>query len=161
MTDWTRRAPRVLLVEDNAGDVLLTRAALADAAPAVDLATVGDGEAALAYLRREGPHAGAPRPDLVLCDLNLPRLDGREVLEALAREPGLRTVPVVMLSSSASAADVAACYARGARAYVVKPLDFDGFRRALQSVCRFWLTTARLPTQDASARGEGPGATGR
>lgn len=143
---WTGRAPRVLLIEDNAGDVLLTREALADAEPLVELTAVPDGEAALAYLRQEAEHAGAPRPDLVLSDLNLPRLDGREVLEALARDPVLRTLPVVMFSTSSAAADVEGCYERGARAYVVKPIDFDLFRRTLLTLCRFWLGTARLPS---------------
>ena len=139
------RPPHVLLVEDNAGDVVLTREALRTADVSCELTTAGDGDAALARLRGEGPHAGAVRPDLVLCDLNLPRRDGRELLEDMRGDPALRTIPVVVLTSSAAAREVEACYERGANAYVVKPHDLDGFTAVIHAITRFWLGVARLP----------------
>lgn len=139
------RLPRVLLVEDNAGDVLLTREALRTAEVTCELIAVGDGEAAIAFLRGEGEYAGVERPDLVLSDLNLPRRDGREVLEEMKADPELRAIPVVMLTTSAAAADVAACYDRGANSYVVKPIDLDAFIAAIHAINRFWLAVARLP----------------
>jgi two-component system, chemotaxis family, response regulator Rcp1 len=139
------RPARVLLVEDNPGDVVLTREALRTAVVACDLTAVGDGEAALAFLRREGAYGEAARPDLVVCDLNLPRRDGREVLEAVREDPGLRSIPVVVLTTSAAERDVAACYERGANSYVVKPRDLDGFTAVIHAINRYWLGVARLP----------------
>jgi CheY-like chemotaxis protein len=140
-------APLILLVEDNAGDVRLTREALREGGLAVELTAVADGEAALAYLRGEGEHAGARRPDLVLLDLNLPRKNGLEVLEDIKGDPGLRQTPVIMLTTSSSARDVAACYDRGVNCYVVKPLDLDEFTRLVQAIHAFWLEAARLPSR--------------
>jgi two-component system, chemotaxis family, response regulator Rcp1 len=139
------RTARVLLVEDNPGDVVLTREALRTAEIDCELIAVGDGEAAIAFLRREGAYDGAARPDLVLSDLNLPKRDGREVLEEIRRDPDLRAIPVVMLTTSSSAVDVASCYARGANSYVVKPRDLDGFTDVIHAINRFWLGVARLP----------------
>ena len=133
--------PHVLLVEDNAGDVLLTREALRTAEVTCELSTAGDGEAALAHLRGER----AVLSDLVLCDLNLPRRDGRELLEDMRRDPALRAIPVVVLTSSDAEGEVEACYARGANACVVKPRDLDGFTAAIHAITRFWLGVARLP----------------
>jgi chemotaxis family two-component system response regulator Rcp1 len=138
-------APLILLVEDNAGDVRLTREALREGDITVGLASVPDGEQALAYLRREGEHADAPRPDLVLLDLNLPKKNGLEVLEEIKRDPDLRQTPVIMLTTSSSARDVAACYDRGVNCYVVKPLDLDDFTGLVQAINRFWFEVARLP----------------
>jgi two-component system, chemotaxis family, response regulator Rcp1 len=132
---------RILLVEDNAGDVRLTREALREADVSVELSDVPDGEEAIAYLRE----AGTARPDLVLLDLNLPKQDGVEVLAAIRDDPELRTTPVIMLSTSASASDVRACYERGANCYVVKPIDLDEFTALVQAITRFWLGVARLP----------------
>ena len=137
--------PLILLVEDNAGDVRLTREALREGGIDVELAAVPDGEQALAYLRREGEHADAPRPDLVLLDLNLPKKNGLEVLEEIRADEDLRRLPVVMLTTSASARDVAACYDRGVNCYVVKPLDLDEFTRLIQAIHSFWFETAQLP----------------
>ena len=135
----------ILLVEDNAGDVRLTREALREAEVAVELVAVSDGEQALAFLRSEGSHAGAARPDLILLDLNLPKKNGLEVLEEIKADPELRSTPVIMLTTSSSARDIAACYDRGVNCYVVKPLDLDDFTRLVQAINRFWFEVARLP----------------
>jgi two-component system, chemotaxis family, response regulator Rcp1 len=136
----------ILLVEDNAGDVRLTREALREADLSVELTAVPDGEQALAFLRNEGEHAGAPRPDLILLDLNLPKKNGLEVLEEIRHDPALRTTPVIMLTTSSSARDVAASYDRGVNCYVVKPLDLDDFTQLVQAINGFWLEVARLPS---------------
>jgi CheY-like chemotaxis protein len=136
---------RILLVEDNAGDVRLTREALREADLAVQLVAVPDGEQALAFLRKEGAHHDARRPDLILLDLNLPRKNGLEVLEEIKGDPELRRTPVLMLTTSSSARDVSACYDRGVNCYVVKPLDLDDFTGLVQEINRFWLEVARLP----------------
>jgi chemotaxis family two-component system response regulator Rcp1 len=135
----------ILLVEDNAGDVRLTREALREAQVAVELTAVPDGEQALAFLRNEGEHAGARRPDLILLDLNLPKKNGLEVLEEIKGDPDLRHTPVIMLTTSSSARDVTACYQRGVNCYVVKPLDLDDFTGLVQSINRFWFEVAQLP----------------
>jgi CheY-like chemotaxis protein len=135
----------ILLVEDNAGDVRLTREALREARVDVELAAVPDGEEALEFLRMEGRHADAPRPDLVLLDLNLPKRNGLEVLEDIKRDPRLRGLPVIMLTTSSAAADIAACYERGVNSYIVKPLDLDDFTSVVRAIDAFWLKTARLP----------------
>jgi two-component system, chemotaxis family, response regulator Rcp1 len=131
---------RILLVEDNAGDVRLTREALREAEVAVDLVAVADGDQALEFLRGEGA-----RPDLILLDLNLPRKNGLEVLEEIKGDPELRHTPVIMLTTSSSARDIAACYDRGVNGYVVKPLELDDFTRLVQEINRFWFEVARLP----------------
>jgi CheY-like chemotaxis protein len=138
--------PSILLVEDNAGDVRLTREALREAEVEVDLVAVPDGEEALAFLRLEGEHAGARRPDLVLLDLNLPKRNGLEVLEDIRSDPALRRLPVIMLTTSSAAHDVSACYDRGASSYIVKPLDLDDFTSVVRAIDAFWLRTAQLPT---------------
>jgi two-component system, chemotaxis family, response regulator Rcp1 len=138
-------APLILLVEDTAGDVRLTREALYELEADVELESVPDGEQALAYLRGEGAHAGARRPDLILLDLNLPKKNGLEVLEDIKGDPELRRTPVIMLTTSSSARDVAACYDRGVNCYVVKPLDLDDFTRLVQAINSFWFEVAVLP----------------
>jgi two-component system, chemotaxis family, response regulator Rcp1 len=135
----------ILLVEDNAGDVRLTREALREADVSVELTAVPDGEQALAFLRGEGAHAGVARPDLILLDLNLPKKNGLEVLEEIKRDPELRRTPVIMLTTSSSARDVAACYDRGVNCYVVKPLDLDDFTRLVHAINSFWFEDAQLP----------------
>jgi two-component system, chemotaxis family, response regulator Rcp1 len=135
----------ILLVEDNAGDVRLTREALHEAEVAVELVAVPDGEQALAFLRGEGEHAGGATPDLILLDLNLPRKNGLEVLEEIKGDSRLRRIPVIMLTTSSSARDVAACYDRGVNCYVVKPLELDDFTALVAAINRFWLEVARLP----------------
>ena len=138
-------ARSILLVEDNAGDVRLTREALREADVSVELTAVPDGEQALAFLRGEDAHAGAARPDLILLDLNLPKKNGLEVLEEIKRDPELRRTPVIMLTTSSSARDIAACYDRGVNCYVVKPLDLDDFTRLVQAINSFWFEVAVLP----------------
>ena len=137
---------RVLLVEDNEADVRLTREALREAAENVRLSAVADGDLALAYLRREGGYADVPRPDLVLLDLNLPRKNGLEVLEEMRADEHLRSIPVIVLTSSAARQDVDACYARGANAFVAKPLELDEFMDLIGAIRGFWLEVAQLPS---------------
>lgn len=134
----------ILLVGDNPGDVRLVREALRGATPPHRLSVVPDGVAAVAFLRREGAHATAPRADLVLLDLNLPRLDGRAVLRALKADPTMWRIPVVVLSNSSDAADVAAAYDLGASAFVTKPLDLDDFLAAVGGIAAFWGGVATL-----------------
>jgi CheY-like chemotaxis protein len=142
----TARTARVLLVEDNEADVRLTREALREGGETVRLSSVADGEQALAYLRRQQGYTDAPRPDLVLLDLNLPRKNGLEVLEEMRADPHLAALPVIMLTSSSAGSDIVACYSRGANAYVVKPLELDDFMRLIGAIRSFWLGVARLPS---------------
>jgi len=141
-----QRPARVLLVEDNEADVRLTREALREAGENVRLSAVVDGEQALAFLRRQDGFADAPRPDLVLLDLNLPRKNGLEVLDELRADPSLASMPVIVLTSSAARSDVEAAYARGANAFVVKPLELDAFMDLIGAIRGFWLEVARLPS---------------
>ncbi len=141
------RPIRILLVEDSPGDVRLTREAMREIDVTNELHVVGDGEAALRFLRREGEHAGAPRPDLVLLDLNLPLLGGHEVLRRVKADGDLRRIPVVVLSTSASEDDVLAAYDGGVNSYVRKPVQLDGFLRVLRSVEEWWLRSVTLPPQ--------------
>ena len=140
------RPARVLLVEDNEADVRLTREALREAGEDVRLAAVADGEQALEYLRREGGYAEAPRPDLVLLDLNLPRKNGLEVLDEMRADERLVCIPVIVLTSSAARPDVEASYARGANAFVVKPQDLDAFMDLIGAIRSLWLDVAQLPS---------------
>lgn len=135
----------ILAAEDDEQDVELLRLALGEPAGAVRLETVGDGAAALAYLRGEGPFAGKPRPDLVLLDLNMPGMDGRRFLVERRADPALRGVPVVVLTTSLSARDVGDCYALGANCFVAKPVGFEKYRSVLAAIARFWSAIAKLP----------------
>jgi len=135
----------VLLVEDNAGDVRLTQEAFRDANPSVHLHVASDGVEAMAFLRREGVHGQAPRPDLVLLDLNLPRMDGREVLAQIKEDNGLKTIPTVILTTSDAEADIAKSYQLQANCYLTKPVQLSAFESLVKSVNDFWLTKARLP----------------
>jgi CheY-like chemotaxis protein len=138
-------AIHVLLVEDDPGDVLMTQEALASAKVLHSLHVVNDGESAVAFLRREGEHAGAPRPDLVFLDLNLPRMDGREVLALVKADESLRSIPVVVLTTSSAEEDVLRSYDLHANAYVTKPVDFEAFMHVVRQIDDFFLTVARLP----------------
>ena len=140
------RPARILLVEDNEADVRLTREALREAGDGVRLTAVGDGEQALAYLRRQEGFSEAPRPDLVLLDLNLPRKNGLEVLDDMRADEALAVIPVIMLTSSAARQDVEAAYAHGANAFVVKPQDLDSFIDLIGTIRGFWLGVAQLPS---------------
>ncbi len=135
----------VLLVEDDPGDVLMTREALAERDHVSRVNVVGDGVAALAYVRRESPYADAVRPDLVVLDLNLPRRSGREVLADMKSDPDLRDIPVVVLTTSSSETDVLESYRLHANAFVTKPLDYDSFVDAVHQIDDFFVKLARLP----------------
>jgi two-component system, chemotaxis family, response regulator Rcp1 len=136
---------QILMVEDNDADVLLATEALKDAKVSNCVHVVDDGVKALEYLRRLGPYADAPRPDLILLDLNLPRKDGRQVLEEIKSDPELSSVPVVVLTGSKADQDVAKSYAHHANCYIVKPVDFNGLMEVVRSIEQFWVTVVRLP----------------
>ena len=138
-------AIEVLLVEDSPGDVRLTREALKDAKVYINLHVATDGIEAMAYLERTGAHVDAPRPDLILLDLNLPKKDGREVLKEIKESPSLRIIPVVILTTSSSDADVLQSYHLHANCYISKPVDLDGFLKVVQSIDNFWLSVVKLP----------------
>ncbi|MEQ1503668.1 MAG: response regulator [Myxococcota bacterium] len=138
-------AVEILLVEDNPGDVRLTREALRDGKVRNHLHVVPDGVEAIAFLRREGPYAGAPRPDLVLLDLNLPKKSGREVLADIKSDPDLMRIPVVVLTTSKADEDVLRAYEFHANCYVTKPVDLEQFLKVIRSIEEFWLTIVRLP----------------
>jgi two-component system response regulator len=143
-----KAAHAILLVEDNPADVEITRRALRESAAPVELIVVRDGQEALEYLIGQGGPTSAPAwrlPDLILLDLNLPRLTGREVLERLRSTEQFRTVPVVVLTTSRRPEDVRALYAAGANTYIEKPQDFKQFVTVLRTVRQYWLDTAVLP----------------
>ena len=139
------RPIEILLVEDNPGDVRLTIEALKEAKVVNNLYVARDGVEALAFLRREGEHADAPRPDLILLDLNLPRKNGREVLAEIKADEKLRRIPVVILTTSASEQDIIETYNLHANCYVTKPVDLDQFVTVVKSIENFWLSIVRLP----------------
>jgi chemotaxis family two-component system response regulator Rcp1 len=138
----------VLLVEDSPGDVRLTQEAFRDANPSVHLHVVSDGVEAMAFLRREEPHGDAPRPDLILLDLNLPKMDGREVLAQVKADDGLKTIPIVILTTSESEADIVKSYQLRANCYLSKPVQLDAFEGLVKSINDFWLMRAKLPRQE-------------
>jgi CheY-like chemotaxis protein len=135
----------VLLVEDDPGDVLMTQEAFEEHKVRNKLNVVQDGEEALAYLRREGRYADAPRPDLVLLDLNLPRVDGREVLQVIKEDQDLRRIPVVVLTTSQADEDILRSYSLHANAYVTKPVDFDSFIAVVRQIDEFFVSVVKLP----------------
>lgn len=135
----------ILLVEDNPGDVRLTREALKEGKVRNNLTVVDDGVKALALLRREGEFEGAPRPDLILLDLNLPRMSGREVLAQVKSDPELRTIPIVILTSSQAEKDIVKAYELSVNCYVSKPVDLDQFVTVVKSIEDFWFSIVRLP----------------
>ncbi|MFE3598634.1 response regulator [Streptomyces sp. NPDC059096] len=135
----------VLLVEDDAGDELMTREAFEDNKIRNTLHVVRDGEEALDFLYRRGVHGDAPRPDLVLLDLNLPKYDGRQVLEQIKTDPELALIPVVVLTTSSAEEDILRSYKLHANAYVTKPVDLDQFIAAVRQIDEFFVTVVRLP----------------
>ena len=144
----TTAAPvEILLVEDNPGDVRLTREALKDAKVANNLNVVNDGEQALDYLNRRGRFSDATRPDLILLDLNLPKIDGREVLASIKADSDLRRIPVVVLTTSSAEEDILRSYDLHANCYVTKPVEFDSFLKIVESIDDFWLSIVRLPKE--------------
>ena len=137
----------ILLVEDNPGDARLTREALALSSIRNHLHITRDGEEAMAFLRREGSYGHMPRPDIILLDLNLPRMDGREVLGHLKEDDSLKTIPTVILTTSDSEADIVQCYQLQANCYLSKPVQLDAFESLVKSINDFWLTKVKLPQQ--------------
>ena len=143
--DQQLRPIEVLLVEDDEGDILMTREALAEGKVINRLNVVNDGVEALAYLRRDGEYAEASRPDLILLDLNLPKMDGRQVLEEVKADDDLRRIPVIVLTTSAAEADVLRSYDNHANAYVTKPVDFVRFIEVVRQIDDFFISVVRLP----------------
>lgn len=139
------RPIEILMVEDNPGDVRLTVEALKEGKVRNNFHTVADGEEAMAYLRRQGRYAKAPRPDLVLLDLNLPKKSGREVLAEIKDDPELRRIPVVVLTVSQAEQDILKSYNLHANCYITKPVDLDQFLEVVKSIENFWLTVVMLP----------------
>lgn len=138
-------APTVLVAEDNQADVRLIREAISLCGVRVSLDFVSDGEAVMAYLRREEPYGDAPRPGVIFLDLNMPRKDGREVLAEIKADPDLMRIPVVVLTTSAAEDDVLTSYGVHANCFVTKPPDLDRYMRAIALTAKFWLDTATLP----------------
>jgi len=143
------RPVEILLVEDNPGDVRLTIEALYDAKVRNNLSVAVDGVDALEFLRRQGAHAEAPRPDVILLDLNLPRKDGREVLAEIKNDPDLRSIPVVVLTTSSAEEDIVRSYNLHANCYITKPVDLDQFIKVVRAIDNFWLAIVSLPSRGA------------
>jgi two-component system, chemotaxis family, response regulator Rcp1 len=139
------RPMEVLLVEDSPGDVRLTREALREAERSIHLHVVSDGVEAMAFLRREGAQARAPHPDLILLDLNLPRMDGREVLAQIKADQSLKTIPTIILTMSEKEADIVQSYQLHANCYLTKPVQLEAFERLVKSINDFWLSEVTLP----------------
>jgi chemotaxis family two-component system response regulator Rcp1 len=138
-------AIEVLLVEDSPGDVRLTQEALRDARRAIHLHVACDGVEALAFLKRRGAHVNAPRPDLILLDLNLPRMDGREVLAHIKADDDLKAIPTIILTMSQAEADISRSYQLQANCYLCKPVQLDAFESLVKSINDFWMTNVKLP----------------
>ena len=146
-TEEVSMPKEVLLVEDSPGDVRLTKEAFRDANSSIHLHVVSDGVEAMAFLRREGAHGRAPRPDVILLDLNLPRMDGREVLALIKGDSSLKTIPTIILTTSDAEADITKGYQLQANCYLSKPAQLDAFESLVKSINDFWLTKVKLPQQ--------------
>ncbi|MGD9641681.1 MAG: response regulator [Elusimicrobiales bacterium] len=155
------RQINVLLIEDNPGDAELTRQSLEASRLSVRLTVVDDGEKALKYLRQAAPYQKAERPDLVLLDLNLPKLPGGEVLRAMKGDKALRGIPVVVLTTSEEESEISRCYAEGANCYIVKPADFKSFMSIVSAIEEFWLSVVKLNDPDKARRAAKPDAGAR
>ncbi len=142
------RLVEILLVEDNPGDVLLTREALKEGKVLNNLHVAHDGEEALKFLHKEDPYRDAPTPDIVLLDLNLPKVNGREVLAEVKSDPVLRRIPVVVLTTSQAEEDIIRSYDLHANCYIAKPLDLDQFITVIKTVENFWVSIVKLPNKD-------------
>ena len=145
--DEVRVPMDVLLVEDSPGDVRLTREAFQDANGCIRMHVAADGIEAMAFLKKEGVHVNAPRPDIILLDLNLPKMDGREVLVHIKADAELKTIPTVILTTSESEGDILKSYQLQANCYLSKPVQLDAFESLVKSINDFWLTKAKLPPQ--------------
>jgi two-component system, chemotaxis family, response regulator Rcp1 len=141
---------QVLLVEDNPGDVRLTKEALKEGKLLNQLTVVGDGVEALSFLRKEGIYADALQPELILLDLNLPKKDGREVLAEIKADPHLRRIPVVVLTTSSSEEDILKIYDLHANCYITKPVDLEQFMGVVKSIEDFWVSVVKLPSHEAA-----------
>jgi two-component system, chemotaxis family, response regulator Rcp1 len=141
---------QVLLVEDNPGDVRLTKEALKEGKLLHELTVVGDGVDALSFLRKEGKYADALQPELILLDLNLPKKDGREVLAEIKADPQLRRIPVVVLTTSSAEEDILKIYDLHANCYITKPVDLEQFMRVVKSIEDFWISVVKLPSYEAT-----------
>jgi len=150
MSDQFGSPIEILLVEDNPGDQDLTRNALQRAKVRNTLHVVEDGEEAMEFLRQKGEYANAPRPDVILLDLNLPRMDGREVLEEIKKDPKLMDIPVVVLTTSSAEQDIIRSYRLHANCYITKPVDLEQFIEVVRSIQNFWLTVVKLPPHHSS-----------
>jgi CheY-like chemotaxis protein len=135
----------ILLVEDDPADAFLARTAIRESKLVCDVHHMNDGDKALAFLRKQGSHVDSPRPDLVLLDLNMPGRDGRSVLAEMKKDSGLCDIPVVVLTTSDATSDIKTCYASGANSFVTKPVDLDGFLRAMRSIEDYWFQVVKLP----------------
>ena len=153
MVETVPRAVEILLVDDNAGDIELTKVALRDAKIVNEVHVTRDGEEALAFLRRQGEFAQAPRPDLVLLDLRMPKVDGYQVLAEMKGDPELRRIPVVVMSSSSAEQDLARAYDAQVSAYLVKPSHFEEYFNAIRAVKELWFHIVALPPKTYSATG--------
>jgi two-component system, chemotaxis family, response regulator Rcp1 len=138
---------QVLLVEDNPGDVELTIEALEESKLLINLNVANDGEQALRFLKREGEYADAPRPDLILMDLNMPRMDGREALAQIKQDENLHHIPIVVLTTSEAEQDILLTYDLHANCYITKPVDFDQFTKVVRAIEGFWFTVVKLPSE--------------
>lgn len=138
-------ASEVFLVEDSPGDIRLTRDALIEANPRVNVSVATDGAEAMAFLRHEGNFGDSPEPDLILLDLNLPKMDGRQVLAEIKEDERLRSIPTIVLTTSAAEADIVKSYQLQANAYLSKPVQLDAFESLIKSISDFWLTKVKLP----------------
>lgn len=143
----TPRPIHILMVEDDPADVRLTREALKNKKVLTTMDTVEDGLEAMAFLHKEGAYADKPRPDLILLDLNMPRMDGREVLLEIKNDPGLRSIPVIVLTTSEGEEDILSAYEMNANCYITKPVDWKQFIRVVELIEDFWLTVVRLPKE--------------
>jgi two-component system, chemotaxis family, response regulator Rcp1 len=144
-TQSTPKPIHILMVEDDPADVRLTREALKNKKVHTTMDTVPDGVEAMAYLRNEGAYADMQRPDLILLDLNMPRMDGREVLAELQKDPKFRRIPVIVLTTSEGEEDILSAYEMNANCYITKPIDWKQFIRVVELIEDFWLTVVRLP----------------
>jgi two-component system, chemotaxis family, response regulator Rcp1 len=150
MNETTVKVCRILIVEDNPGDVRLMREALRECGVRCHINDVGDGVQALAFLRRQPPFENAERPDLVFLDLNLPHKNGCQVLSEMKSDPHLRSIPVLVLSTSTAPQDIAAAYDRHANCYMVKPIEFEVFVDLIRQSTKFWFTMVQAPRQETS-----------
>ncbi len=142
----------ILLVEDNPGDVRLTQEILRDGNIRNNMSVAKDGVDAISFLRRTGDYAGAPRPDIILLDLNLPKKDGREVLAEIKADSNLKQIPVLVLTTSSAEQDIVKSYDLHANCYITKPVDLDQFIRVIRSIEDFWLTIVKLPRGEYDGR---------